>query len=354
MADDAPTPEEATIAGLQMAQRTTRRAVLGARYEADLLRRILAMLKALEADLIAQVAQMDLGGAARDSIRRKRLLDLLQLTRERIDRTYRGVVVLTTRELSELMGIEATATAASLRTSFATVGITLGVALPTASTMAALTDEMLVLGAPMKNWWKRQSQSLIDEFAKQMRLSIMAGESVDRMALRITGGYREGVKIPGVMDVSRRTAETLVRTSVASVQNTARLAVFEQNLDVIDEFVHLSRLDSRTSEICIARSNKRWNADTKKPIGHAFPFQVPPLHPRCRSVLVPVVIGGKPPPDQTPDEWLASLSPDEQDSLLGKGKASLYRQGRITSKDLIDQTNRPLTLRELRARSNEG
>ena len=38
------------------------------------------------------------------------------------------------------------------------------------------------------------------------------------------------------------------------------------------------------------------------------------------------------------------------DHMLGKGKAQLWREGKITLTDLVDQYGRPLTLKELRER----
>ena len=50
------------------------------------------------------------------------------------------------------------------------------------------------------------------------------------------------------------------------------------------------------------------------------------------------------------DSWLATLSQAEQDDVLGKGRADLYRRKVITKADLVNQRGRVLTLAELRAR----
>lgn len=49
----------------------------------------------------------------------------------------------------------------------------------------------------------------------------------------------------------------------------------------------------------------------------------------------------------TYESWLKNKTEAQQDSILGKGKAELWRKGEITFRDMLDQTGRPLTLREL-------
>jgi len=47
------------------------------------------------------------------------------------------------------------------------------------------------------------------------------------------------------------------------------------------------------------------------------------------------------------EDWLKGKSPEEQDAVLGKGKADLWRRGVITFRDMLDQSGRPLTLAQL-------
>lgn len=337
----------ATDASAEIAERMTRRAVLGFRYDADLARRSISFLDDLQRDLLAQIAEIDVNGVTRISAKRKRLQQLLDLSRADIRKAYRGIRVLNSTDLADLATIEATATHATISTALVNVGATLGISLPTAATMAALAEEQLILGQPLADWWEDASRKTILQFSREMRIGVQAGETVEQLARRISGGTREGVQLRGIMDVSRTTARTLVRTSVASIQGAAREAVYEANLDVIEAYVQLSRLDSRTSETCIVRANKRWDAQTKAPIGHALPYRNTPLHPNCRSVMVVQVVGGEPPPVMDGEAWVKSLSEDALGTVLGKGKADLYRAGKIQLRDLIDQSDRPVPLSAL-------
>ena len=48
--------------------------------------------------------------------------------------------------------------------------------------------------------------------------------------------------------------------------------------------------------------------------------------------------------------WFKSRSEAQQDDILGKGKAQLWRDGKITMQNLLNQDGRPLTLKQLEAK----
>lgn len=344
-----PTGAQASAAAEELAERLSRRAVLGSRYDAGLARDVIRLLTSLESDLAGQIAQMDITGVARASAQRQRLQKLLDQAREVIRDTYRRVRVMTERSYDELWEIEADATRAAMNGSFRSAGIRLDAALPTDSYMAALAEENLVLGQPATDFWARQEQSLRGAFRGQMEIGLQSGETVDQLIRRLRGGMRNGARVPGIMDTSRANAAALVRTSAASVGNEARLAVFDNNLDVIDEYVHLSKLDTRTSPTCVGRAGKRWTARDRQPIGHSFPFQTPPLHFNCRSVIVVRVVGGALPTEQNGQQWFDSLSPTDQNTVFGRGRADLYRSGDISLRQLFDQSGRPIPLADMRS-----
>lgn len=275
------TAAQGAAAGEEIAERMTRRAILGARYDAGLARDVIAILDKLERDLVGQIAAIDITGPARPSARRARLETLLNDTRKAIRANYRRVRLLTENELDQLFEIEADATRAAMRGSFNSVGVRIGVSLPGETYLAALAEETLVLGQPLSGYWARQEAGLIGAFRAEMEKGLTAGETVNDLIRRIRGGTRQGQIVPGIMAASRTQAAALVRTSAASVGNGARFATFEANLDVIEKYQHLSRLDGRTTQICILRAGKLWDAATKAPIGHSLPFQPPPIHINC-------------------------------------------------------------------------
>jgi hypothetical protein len=48
------------------------------------------------------------------------------------------------------------------------------------------------------------------------------------------------------------------------------------------------------------------------------------------------------------EQFLNRQPPAFADKVLGKGRAALWRAGKITLRDLVSGTGRPLTLEELR------
>lgn len=242
-------------------------------------------------------------------------------------------------------------------------------ALPAAVTSSIATG-VILNGATISQWTRRQAKDTQDAFMDQIRLSLEAGESTAQATTRITGGKINGVEVPGIMGTSRRKAETLVRTSIAEVVNQSALQSFQEMNDVIKAVQQISTLDSRTSDICIAYSGLVWDVDTLAPIDHTLPFNGgPPRHFNCRSRLVPVMksfeelgidavdvplatrasMDGAIPGDITFDRFLKGKSKTFQDELLGPGRARLWRNGDITLTQLVDFRGNPLTLDQLEA-----
>jgi hypothetical protein len=60
---------------------------------------------------------------------------------------------------------------------------------------------------------------------------------------------------------------------------------------------------------------------------------------------------GQVPAKQTFEAWLKKQPVARQDTVLGQGKADLWRSGKIGFRDLLDQSGRPLTTEELRAKA---
>jgi SPP1 gp7 family putative phage head morphogenesis protein len=315
---------------------------LSAGYQRD----VLVLLRALEVDLIRKLV----GGPVLTEIGRQRLLDILAETRSAIAQSY-----VLARRAVDLDAIATTEVAHTQRAF--EVGVQLTVGLPSQATMKVLVSGLLIHGAPSAEWWSRQGQDTAFRFSGAVRLGVAQGETNAQIVQRIRGTRTQ----PGVMEVSRRNAEALVRSSVQTAANAARLQTFRENENVIDGLMQLSTLDGRTSDVCVAYSGAEWDLAGKPINGTTLPFNGgPPRHWNCRSVLTPIVnlgidfkptrasAGGPVRGDMTFADWLAGKSKTFQDDLLGPGKAELFRDGKITLQQLLDQRGRPLTLEQLR------
>jgi SPP1 gp7 family putative phage head morphogenesis protein len=127
-----------------------------------------------------------------------------------------------------------------------------------------------------------------------IRQGILQGEGIDDMVRRIAG-TRAAKFSDGILAVTRRQAETVVRTGVNHVSNRAREEVWDANADIMSCLAWNATLDGRTSEICAARDGKYATVG-----GRALPKNLegaalvpdgarPPAHPNCRSVMTAVL-----------------------------------------------------------------
>lgn len=182
----------------------------------------------------------------------------------------------------------------------------------------------------------------------------------------------------------RNQAEALVRTGIQHYANNGREAMLIDN--DVDEVVYVAVLDNRTTILCASRDGNRYSlTDPKRP--------ALPAHWNCRSTYIPAIamqdvdtraaVGGQRGADAAEefegrqdktdkkvryrgrkdseifkagqikytqyDEWLRKQPAWFQDSALGKGKAEIFRQGKLSLAQFVDLAGRPLTLAELRA-----
>lgn len=170
------------------------------------------------------------------------------------------------------------------------------------------------------------------------------------------------------MDVSRRNAEALVRTSVQTVAAQTRKKTFAANADVMSSMEWVATLDARVCIECAALDGKRWDLEGE-PIGHALPYRDPPIHFNDRCMIVPITktfrelgidIDEAPAgtrasmegqvSDKTFADWLKRQPAYRVEEILGKGRADLYNRGVITFNDLVDGKGAPLTLKQLRSK----
>lgn len=228
------------------------------RLSESLNRDIQPLLNQLQRELLGELASKDL-----TQWRRQRLESILAFSRSAIPDAYKEINEVSQAFLPGIAEFEQEFTQSTINT---VTGIDLGAVL-TKEQLSVIAGDTLILGAPSATWWARQDVSLTQKFADQMRIGFLEGEGVGAL----------GRRVRSIMDVSRRDAETLARTSVQSVANEVREQLIEGNDDITNGYIHSSTLDNRTSFVCISRDNLKWN-NKKEPVGHSKPFRRPPLH----------------------------------------------------------------------------
>jgi len=341
-------------ADLYIADRMLARQIALMRYTASERKRVLKIFSDMEDELKARLAKNI------TAIERGRAEKLLKECSAVIDQFY--------SEMQDNKDITALAQDEIEASEKIITAIGIDGTLPAPQTVKALTSNTLLYGAPLKDWWAKQAEETAFKFAAQVRQGIAQGESLQQIIYRIIGNKRQGTA--GIMDIARRHASTLVHDSIMKVTNDARTAFYQENDDVIRGMMQLSTLDSHTTPICIAYSGAKWDL-TGNPIeGNTLPYNGGcPRHPNCRSIIIPIMRSmkeltglnipekktgtrasdlGQIKADITFERFLNMHNDEYVNKLLGVGKADLWRKGKITLQQLVDQTGRPLTLKELK------
>ena len=340
------------------------------RLSAGQQRKARAFLRELEGEIVAKLAKADPTGVSRQSYRAKRLSELLEQIRDTIRVAYRSESEDFAGELRELAEIEAAFAADSVNRSY---GVNLMTNSLTRAQVEALVDGVEVQGAPVSEWWERQAGDTLQRFTDQMRLGIAQGETNAQLVRRVRGGTEGGEPVRGIIETSRHHAEALVRSSTQAVSQKTRQTVYEANNDVLKGLMWVSTIDLRTTLLCAARDRKMYEVQGHDPIDHDLAWSGGPgnLHWGCRSSSVPVTkswkelgfdvddlpqstrasADGQIPEDTTFEGWLKRRTQAEQDEYLGPGRAELWREGKITFRDLVSGNGREISASDLRAKA---
>ncbi|MCT8560487.1 minor capsid protein [Glaesserella parasuis] len=331
----------------RIAYALTDRKILHFRYDAHLRQQVMKQLSKTQRELLNRLA-----AAGVDALPKKQLDTLLKELKQEVAKVYQEMTAYTQDELSGFFTAE---TQHIHQLYNDEVGFDFFNQVPEYKQKANKTAT-IIAGSPLEDWWAKQGNDFAFKFEGIIRQGLLDGQQTSQMI----------TDVKHLMNTSRRHAETLVITAVAKVADKAHQALRDENLDILAGEKHLSTLDTRTSTVCQLRDGLMWDLD-KKPIDHDVPYQRPPLHPRCRSILQLVTkswkelgIDAEEMPSSTRasqdspvseqinyENWLKSKSPEQQDQVLGKGKAGLWRRGVITFADMLDQSGRPLTLKDL-------
>ena len=296
------------------------------------------ILRRLERELVAEVA-----GAQYTTWRKARVEAQLKEVRASIAAYYGLVLESATESISGV----ASASARSVVTGMGSAAV-----LPAVSVIGSVAGNVVIQGASLSAWMDKQSADTAFKFSAAVRQGIVASETNQQIVRRVID----------VMTVSKSGAAALVQTAVATVSTDAAKAVAAENEDIIKRIRGIETLDSRTCLRCAPLDGLEWEPDGT-PIGHSTPLPSWPIHINCRGLALYRITdeppggsraakGGPVPAKTTFADWLERQSPQRQEDILGKGRAELYKSGKITLSDLVSGTGRPLTLKQLNDKYN--
>lgn len=227
-------------------------------------------------------------------------------------------------------------------------------------------------------------ENVVDRIGVQLRLGMAREESIDDLVRRIRGRRSGRGFTDGVMRTTTRDAEALVRTAVTYTANAGMLGTLRENASILAGVRYVATLDDRTTLICFSLDGEVWELDDPELVvpGEATHFG-------CRSILVGVIDWAKlgldaPPPgdriardlsgltDKEFDhaistrrsrgefgpvervssntmakDWLRSQPRRVQDEIMGPRRAELFREGKVTLKQMVTDDRRVVNLDEL-------
>lgn len=240
------------------------------------------------------------------------------------------------------------------------IPVKLNMVMPTSPMILAIATDQPFAGKLLDEWVEDLTDSAKRNIRDVLRVGMVEGQSVDQMARRIRGTramqYRDGL-----MEISRRHAQAMVRTAVIGTADAARTMLYKENAELIAKVQWCATLDTRTCPVCGARDSQTFPIDSGPR---------PPAHIGCRCCTVPVTKSWRElgfDMDETPpstrasmdgqisetttyNEWLKNSDAATQDYVLGKGKGRMFREGGLQVKDFVDQnTDRVYTLKDLKA-----
>lgn len=270
---------------------------------------------------------------------------------------YAQVGDVATTELEQLAAAEAVFHRAAINTA---LGVELATGLPSPARLRAIVTTTPIQGTLLDAWVEGMGTARVQRIEQAVRLGVVAGEGTDRIVARVRG-TRANAYRDGILEVSRRSAQAMVRTAVNHTSNQAAQATWAANSHVIASWAFLATLDGRTTPRCGSLDGQTF------PLGQG---PIPPLHLSCRSITVPVtrtarelgVDADEIPPGKrasmdgqvagriTYPEWLRGKGAAFQDQVLGQQRAALFREGKLEFSDLMRGDGSLLTLDQLRAK----
>lgn len=328
------------------------------RFDAGERRSVLRLMRTLEDDLSFALLKSGI-----TQFQKRRLNALQKLVEAIIESAYGQI---TDQMWADMQGLASAEGRQAVRAINDSVRVELASVYLAPATVREIAKNTLIEGAPSAIWWGRQSKALQRRFMDQVRMGLLQGQTIPQMSRAI----RENV-----YPWNRRNADALVRTSVQSVANSVRLRTYEVNSSVVKGVQALVTLDSRTTRLCMSRSGMAWSLDgdplpgTKTDIPFPGP---PPWHWNCRTTLSAVLkswdelgsskkvreidpgtrasMDGQVARDLTYEEWLKikdAAEPGFAREKLGPGRYDLWKKGKLTLRDLVDQSGNELTLEQL-------
>lgn len=338
----------------------TRNAVLIERLKAGEVEKIDPFLRRIDKDLRDKLSRDTLTGYSRN-----RLEDLLRTIDAMLAQIHGEYTAQLMLDLFDVAAYEAQFEARSLDQ----VLVNIAAAVPTIQAVQAAVrvqplsvtgqDGGKLLDAFVADW----TQAERNRVTGAIRMGFVQGETNQQVINRIRG--TKALKYSdGLLAITRRNAEAVVRTGIQHAANVARMETWKTNSDVVTGYRWVSTLDGRTSSQCRSLDGRLFKMG-KGP--------VPPAHIRCRSTTAAELDAryafldegatrsskdGYVDATETYYSWLQKQPAEFQRIALGAERAKLFREGGLSAERFaelqLDRNFKPLTLEQMKALEPEA
>jgi SPP1 gp7 family putative phage head morphogenesis protein len=303
-----------------------RRRIALERYSTAQAREALKLLKEVEADLLAKIAQLQAAGRSTLTIRQQQ--SLLASVKDVSAEIYERLQTSLRKGMTKLAGSEFDKAQTAMSAAAESVGLTATTQTLTGTAAFEIAASKPMQGALLKDWLADLEPRHRDRIERALRISFTEGESLSSAARRLReAGLQNG-----------RGLEALIRTSNAHIAAQVDQAVTDANADIIEGVEWVAVLDARTTSLCASRDGKIYPVDSGPR---------PPAHPNCRSVVRKILKGMEPLPRETYAQWLKRQPAPTQDDILGPARGKLFRSGKLTVDRFVDMKGRRVPLAEL-------
>lgn len=330
------------------------------RYSNSVVADVLAVLRKTDADLAAQLA-LALERASEGEFSVRRLREMLIGVNDLIGSTYQSAKLQLGDELRAFAGYETTYQKLQMATAEDVSPNDPRIAAPSFEQVYAAATARPFQGRLMADWFDGLGSRTQLRLETSVAMGFTEGKTVGEMVREVRGTRAEQYK-DGILNVSTREAEAVVRTAVSHTAAVARDEFYTANANIISSLQWVSTLDARTTEECQVRDGLLYSVDDHEPLDSDVPWLAGPgeLHWNCRSISVPVVdLGIKLPPLERAaaggpvaesirfGDWIKTQPAAVQNDALGKTRADQLRSGKAEFSSFFNDQGRKLSLVEL-------
>jgi len=218
-------------------------------------------------------------------------------------------------------------------------------------------------GRLLKEWVSGLETAKANAVRDAVRIGYIESEPLSKIVQRVRGTKALNFK-DGVLEISRRNAESIIRTAINHTSNYANQQLADANSELLKGYKYSAVLDYRTTVICASRSDKFYALGKPKP--------AIPAHIGCRSRYLPVLkswrelgldadeipestkasLDGQIPASTNYEKWLRGKSKEIQEQYLGVEKARLFRENKLSLEKFVSPKGHVYSISQLRVKYN--